>query len=303
MKPEKVFRVRRDDAGRRLDRVLRLIFPDLPLGTLYRAVRVGQVRVAGNRCRPDRILAEGEDISVGGRLASNPGTARPRAARASQAETRDLPPLSSLILHRNPHFLALNKPRGLATHGRRSIEQIVQRDLAGLLPPSLSFTPGPLHRLDAGTTGLLLFSASLEGAHAVTAAFREKRVEKTYLAVFDGSFGPEETWRDILVQGGKEASMEVSSLARAGGLTLGLCRLITGRHHQIRLQGARRGHPLCGDRKYGGSDRLPWFLLHCVSIRFNPPLFGVAVLTAPLPATSRQVLEALFGRLSLQGIV
>ena len=201
-----------------------------------------------------------------------------------------------ISVHRNPHFLALNKPRGVPTHGAGSLEQAVRRDLADVLPPSLSFTPGPLHRLDAGTTGLLLFSASLEGAHEVTAAFREKRAEKTYLAVLDGILAADAAWKDVLARDGKEAETAVRPLAVADGLTLALCLPVTGRYHQIRLQGELHGHPLCGDRKHGGSTRLPWYLLHCASIRFRPPLLGVASLSAPLPSESARIIERLFGR-------
>lgn len=303
MSPEREFQVRKDDAGRRLDRILRILFPRVPLGALYRALRVGQVRLGGRRCRPDRLVREGEIITVRGDLASSDETAEGGAARpAAQPGGGTRPALEALVVHRNPHFLALNKPRGLPTHGRDSLEGIVRRGLSADLPPSLSFTPGPLHRLDAGTTGLILFSASLEGSHAVTAAFRERRVEKTYLAVFDGLIRGEATWRDVMERDGKEGSMAVSSLAHAKGLTLALCRPATGRYHQIRLQGAMHGHPLCGDRKHGGSPRLPWFLLHCASIRFCPPLFGVASLSAPLPPDSERTLVALFGREVLQNL-
>lgn len=306
MNPEtRVFEVRKDDAGRRLDRVLRILFPRVPLGALYRAVRLGRVRVEGSRCGPERILEEGQRISVAGDLASRREDGggpsdHPAVHPVRLRGATVLPSLDGLIVHRNPHFLALNKPRGLPSHGPGSLEEIVRRDLAPTLPPSLSFTPGPLHRLDAGTTGLLLFSASLEGAHAVTAAFREKRVEKAYVAILDGILPAAAAWKDVLSRDGKEAAMEVQPLTQGNGLTLALCRPVTGRYHQIRLQGSLHGHPLCGDRRHGGSTRLPWFLLHCASIRFSPPLFGVASLRAALPRDSYRVIEKLFGPSALR---
>jgi 23S rRNA pseudouridine955/2504/2580 synthase len=145
----------------------------------------------------------------------------------NSAPNRDLD-----ILWENADFLVLNKPAGLATHGpgrgsEKSLETLVQAYLAPKIPPSLSFKPGPLHRLDKPTSGIIVFSASLAGAQLFSALLRERRIRKTYLAILDGIMDRDETWEDILARDralGKSFTARGTSLQIARGTSLQIAR-------------------------------------------------------------------------------
>jgi 23S rRNA pseudouridine955/2504/2580 synthase len=212
---------------------------------------------------------------------------------------------------------------GLAVHGPDSLETRVRTYLAPKLSPSLSFKPGPLHRLDKPTGGIIVFSTSLAGAQRFSALLRSRSIRKTYLALLDGVLERDETWEDALVRDrergksftadagdddAKEARTRVYPLAHTGSdqrsaATLARLEIDTGRTHQIRAQAAAHGHPLSGDRKYGGRPQRGGFLLHAWMLE----LPGQALpelprrLTAPLPDHFRRRIRELFGEYELRG--
>jgi 23S rRNA pseudouridine955/2504/2580 synthase len=232
------------------------------------------------------------------------------------------------ILWEGAGLLVLNKPAGLAVHGesRRqtdTLERRVQAYLSGRLPPSLSFKPGPLHRLDKPTSGIIVFSESLEGARHFSALLQEGRIRKRYLAILDGALTKDEAWDDMLVRdkaarktliapaaetngpvdaAAKPAHTRAAPLAwaRNDGHVRTLVRLEigTGRTHQIRAQAARRGHPLSGDRKYGGRP-IPGnagFFLHAAELELPEDFPGKTQGPQNIPRIIKAPLPELFGR-------
>jgi 23S rRNA pseudouridine955/2504/2580 synthase len=181
-------------------------------------------------------------------------------------------------------------------HGRGSLAEAVEAAYRGRVEPSLSFTPGPLHRLDRNTSGLLVFGKTLVGAREFSRLLREGRIIKIYWAILEGVLEGEETWEDALVrenritriagegEGGAGALCRIRPLAVRGGRTLGEIRLDTGRTHQIRAQAAGRGHPLAGDSKYGAREGGGYFL-HARQLEIPPgPLLPQGLkLQAPAP--------------------
>jgi 23S rRNA pseudouridine955/2504/2580 synthase len=182
--------------------------------------------------------------------------------------------------------------------------------LAPTLSPSLSFKPGPLHRLDKPTSGIIVFSTSLAGARSFSALLRSRRIRKTYLALLDGVLDRDETWEDTLVRdkergksftmpdtgdkNAREARTRVYPLAHTMTATLVKLEIDTGRTHQIRAQAAAHGHPLAGDRKYGGSEQRGGFLLHAWMLEL-PEM--PRRLLAPLPDNFTRRIQELFGEL------
>jgi 23S rRNA pseudouridine955/2504/2580 synthase len=308
----------RDDGDRRLDRILRKALPDLPLSALHRLLRTGRVLVNGKTGRREDRVAEGSVITVSGLPQTAETRARAFYARASrvQASASEIsvkapdPQSGTLdILREEQGLLVLNKPAGLAVHGQGSLDEMVRSYLAGTLPPSLSFKPGPLHRLDKPTSGIIVFSLDLEGARFFSAMLREGRIKKQYLAIADGTLAKAEIWEDSLVRDtdakktaaarngekGKKALTAVTPLAVSadGTHSLLLAEIFTGRTHQIRAQAAARGHPLSGDKKYGGS--FGGFFLHAWKIEIPPRSSGSpSAVTAPLPRRFRRKIEELF---------
>jgi 23S rRNA pseudouridine955/2504/2580 synthase len=315
-----------DDSGRRLDRILRKALPDMPLSAIHRLLRRGRVLVDGVPEKGACRVRSGGVIQI----PLDPGDAGavvPAEKQGNFTPKRDLHDLH--ILWEDADFLVLNKPAGLAVHGSNqgsedSLEALARAYLAPKIPPSLSFKPGPLHRLDKPVSGIIVFSKSLEGARGFSALLREGRIRKTYLALLEGILGRDETWEDALVRkpgksfvsrggaasGGdapREARTRVSPLAHSAaassaGVTLARMEIDTGRTHQIRVQAAAHGHPLAGDRKYGGAAQRGGFLLHA---RFlDPPgqaLSGLPRrLGAPLPEYFSKRIEELFGAAFVQ---
>ncbi|MDR2160110.1 MAG: RluA family pseudouridine synthase [Treponema sp.] len=289
-----------DDDGRRLDRILRKALPGVPLSALHRLLRKGRILVDGRPAGPGDRVSSGAVIDIpGAAIAAGKERRLPSPEGETGAEGDDAfppgtPSPSALlpaagILAEGRSLLILNKPAGMTVHGPESLNTRVQSYLENTRSPSLSFRPGPLHRLDKPSSGIIVFSKNLAGARRFSALLRERRLRKYYLALAEGSVEGPERWEDTLTgkdaggfpagrcaggvfagsaAGGPEitgraAITAVRPLARSGreeNHTLLLAEIETGRTHQIRIQAALRGHPLAGDRKYGGGGR--GFFLH-----------------------------------------
>jgi 23S rRNA pseudouridine955/2504/2580 synthase len=318
-----------DDDNRRLDRILRKAFPALPLSAIHRLLRRGSVLVDGRRGEAASRVRAGSVIEAPG--ADLPDAIHPSAQHAMPTLT--VPG----ILWEGAGLLILNKPAGLAAHGPASLEDGVRAYLKDKLPPSLSFRPGPLHRLDKPTSGVIAFSASLDGARRVSALLREGRIRKRYIAIVEGALDEEADWEDLLVRdpearktrvpageppvSAREARTRVSPLATietrntlrvygayalqdAAAYTLIEAELYTGRTHQIRAQAAAHGYPLAGDRKYGGHFMEGGFLLHARALEIPalPGLDAPLIVKAPLPERFQGVIASLFGENILENI-
>ena len=295
-----------DDAGRRLDKVLRSILPDSPLSGIYSALRKGAIRLNGAKSSPDRRLASGDRIflpqALELRLLPSP----------LPGSGDDLHLLADILIIATKDLLFVNKPRGLLSQGDGELEGRVRKALAGRSAASLSFSPGPLHRLDRNTTGILAFPRSAAGARAFTDLIRRRVLEKRYLALVDGEVSAPAEWRDSISRDesslksrideeGEEARASMKPLASARGRSLILVELHTGLTHQIRVQASSRGTPLSGDSKYGGSTCPGGYILHAYSLGFPEPPFPDLPrrIAAPLPAAASERLERLFGSRTL----
>ena len=280
-----------DDQNRRLDRILRKAFPKLPLSAIHKMIRKGQVYIDGKPV---------------------PAFFKPQAGSVLEIPTLDILskenitpvqqnegviPLS--ILFENEALLCINKKRGIPVHGKQSVDEAIQAYLGPKMPPSLSFKPGPLHRLDQGTSGILFFSKNIRGAQTFSEALRDRRFEKWYLAVLQGSVHEVTEWDDVLVRNQEHRLSHIKNGSSEGKratttvypifynrdprtpATLVYIRLGTGRTHQIRAQAAHHGAPLLGDIKYGAKKQpYPW-LLHAYEIG------GLDVLNLSVPDTVR----------------
>jgi 23S rRNA pseudouridine955/2504/2580 synthase len=302
-----------DDAGRRLDRVLRSILGELPLSAIYGAMRRGRIKVNGGKASPELRLSEGDRIFLAPPLGP---LARGSAAGTGEPNVEGLDSISDILVLATRDLLFINKPRGLLAQGDEEIEGRIRRALAGRSAGSLSFSPGPLHRLDRNTTGLMTFPRSAAGAREFSELLRRRALEKEYLALVDGEAEATQEWRDRIardgdslrssvVADGEEASASMRPLASAGGRSLVLVELHTGLTHQIRVQASSRGMPLSGDSKYGGSPLGGGYILHAFSLGFPEPPFPDLPrrVIAPLPERSRERLAALFGDSVLKGAI
>jgi len=193
--------------------------------------------------------------------------------------TPESPPLA--ILHEESHFMLLDKPAGLFTQAAPGIEsvqtrlseQIKRRDQHSGVP----FVGLP-HRLDRGTSGVILIALNQRALSRFGEQFHSRKIGKYYLAAVVGQFPTDPTnepatkhyeWSDYVrkvtdrplaeicdaaAEGAKLAQLTAEPLASASGVTLLLIKLHTGRMHQIRIQAASRGMRILGDLAYGGPE-------------------------------------------------
>jgi 23S rRNA pseudouridine955/2504/2580 synthase len=308
-----------DDSGRRLDKVLRALLADSSLSAIYAALRKGLIRVNGRRAGPELRVSEGDLIFVRASLgfgALSPLSDIEPMDRSGYLADEELAALADILVLATRDLIFVNKPRGELSQGSEAIEGRIRKALARRSASSLSFVPGPLHRLDRNTTGLLAFPRSAEGARAFTALVRERKLKKLYLALVDGEVAEAGEWRDRIGRNeaslrssvtpdGDEALASMRPLASGGGHSLLLVELRTGLTHQIRVQASSRGHPLSGDSKYGGSPFRGGYILHALSLEFPEPPFPdlPRVVTAAPPPAALDRLGRLFGPEELAGLL
>ena len=248
--------------------------------TLQQRLQTGCVRVNGTTVRRhDHALKPGDVVEV---------SAAPRPADAAR------PALE--ILYADPDLIAIDKPAGLLAVG--TTRENRWHALALLRGQLARRTPGlrlwPVHRIDQGTSGVLLFATSHDMREAVMARWAD--AEKTYLAVVEGRPEPARGTIDQPLRpdgeeyrmhvgrhpGAKSAVTHYETERTAGGRSLVRAWLETGRQHQIRAHMAWLGCPVVGDPRYGtAGERLG---LHALRLGFIHPVTGrKQVIEAPVP--------------------
>lgn len=285
------------DNGRRADRVLRRFLPAASLSSVYSSIRKGFIRINDKKIGADSRVFQGDILSVASFLLEQQNTAA--------ADVHPVCKFPYEIIFKNDHFLVLNKPYDIAVQGKNSIADDVAAYYASVkdkMPASLSFAPGPLHRLDRKTTGVLFFSWSLEGARCFSDLMASHELEKKYIGIVQGNVSSAYEWEDFIEkesddssafhtvrvvktpeQGGKRAYTKAEPLDRGiyngTPVTLVKFTIQTGRMHQIRAQSSFHGFPLLGDTAYGGRalDGNQDFYLHAYEVCIPDNRFGLPV--------------------------
>lgn len=306
-------RVHRDDAGQRLDRYLRKLLPKATLGHIFKLLRTGKVLVDGKKALGKLRLSEGQLLGL---FVNEDLLGGKRAVTRVGGELN--------IVHEDEHVLALDKPALLAVHagtGHEHDNLMARVHARSGVSGARTFRPAPAHRIDLGTSGLVLFGMSAEGLRGLTKLFRERRVCKRYLALIAGVMHEDagllesrllrEEDAQVAVAKVHEVGGDDGQVARTrfrqlevrGGVALLELELETGRMHQIRAQLGARGRAVLGDRRYGygavGSevDGLladGRFLLHARRLELEHPVFGGELeLVAELPEDFRLSMELL----------
>ena len=302
-----------DEAGLRLDAWLARRLPALSRSRLQALIEAGHVRLDGAPARPATRVKAGQAAVVS---VPAPTPAEPQPEHI---------PLR--VVHEDAALLVVDKPAGLVVHpgaGAASgtlVNALLARvsDLSGI---GGVLRPGIVHRLDRGTSGLLVVAKDDETHRALVRQFASRSVEKEYLALVLGvpargsgeitaAIGRDPVQRKRMstrAPRGRDARSSWTVAERFDGAALLRVRIHTGRTHQIRVHLASIGHPVAGDAVYGGtrtpSSRklaarealrsLERPALHAARLAFSHPGSGERCeFEAPLPADIEAVLASL----------
>lgn len=190
------------------------------------------------------------------------------------------------VVFRDDGLLVVDKPAGVPS---QAADPEVPDDLPSRVR-SLAAYLGTHQRLDAETSGLVLFTTERTANASIAEQFEKRRVKKTYLACVTGWRVQDQrtTLRHVL--DGKQAVTHVRVVERRGERALLELDLETGRTHQARDQLTRAGAPIAGDRMYGGA-RAPRLMLHASALEITSPSGKKLRLTAPTPSEMSEWLE------------
>ena len=248
--------------GERLDRWLQSRLGSESRARLQHLIAQGRVRLDGGPARPSTRLRAGQAVEV-----------EWPAPVAADPQPEDIP---VRIVHEDDRIVVVDKPAGLVVHpGAGSpagtlVNALLHhvKDLSGV---GGVLRPGIVHRLDRGTSGLMVVAKD-DGTHrALARQFADRQVQKEYLALvlgvpakregtIEAPIGRHPVERKrmaVRAEGGREARSSYSVVEAFDGAALLRVRIQTGRTHQIRVHLASLGHPVAGDATYGGTRTPP----------------------------------------------
>ncbi len=254
------FQIGVEHNGQRFDRVLAELLPECSRSFAAQLIRSGHLRRNGQCCKPSHRLTLGDVIE--GHLPP------PEPVRF------DPEPMALAIIHEDPHVILLNKPAGLVVHpapGHAS-GTLVNGLLAHcpeLQQQEEAFRPGIVHRLDKGTSGVMVVAKNRQAHEILARQFKLRRVYKHYLALVQGRMQTKNGEIDLPIgrhaidrkkmstntRRGRSALTRWSVRQQFDGAALLALELKTGRTHQARVHCAAIGHPILGDPVYGGRHR------------------------------------------------
>jgi 23S rRNA pseudouridine1911/1915/1917 synthase len=281
-----------DQDGARLDHFLTALLPDQSRSHVQRLIKDGRVT---------------------GPIASlRPST----AVRAGQAYEVDIPPPTAAtpepeaipirIVYEDEHLVVLDKPAGMVVHpgaghsGGTLVNALLHhvKDLSGI---GGELRPGIVHRLDRGTSGLMVVAKSDLAHQELSRQFSDREVDKEYVALvwglvqpgrrIDAPIGRDPGDRQKMSTRARRARNAVTRVTFARhykGVSLLKVAIATGRTHQIRVHLSAIGHPIVGDATYGGVHRRTGSHLRAVQ-RLERPFLHSARLTFTHPADGRRI--------------
>jgi 23S rRNA pseudouridine1911/1915/1917 synthase len=304
-----VHRVVVDDEqdGARLDSFLAAILPGQSRSQLQKLIKDGRVSGAIKPLRPSTPVRRGQEYAVD-----------VPAPLPAQPEPEALP---LRIVFEDPDIVVLDKPAGMVVHpaaGHSSgtlVNALLHhvKDLSGI---GGELRPGIVHRLDRGTSGLMVVAKHDAAHQELSRQFHDREVEKEYAALvwgvvhagrrIDAPIGRDEKDRQRMSTRARRARSAVTRVTWARhlkGVSLLKVAIATGRTHQIRVHLSAIGHPIVGDAAYGGvRRRVPHDLrpvmrlerpfLHSMRLSFTHPADGRRVdFDSPLPPDLESVVD------------
>ena len=301
-----------DSEGLRLDRFLVSVLADQSRSQIQRLIKNGRVLVGGRAAKSNQPVKTGQDVTV-----DLPEPIEP----VPRPEALPLP-----IVYQDHDLIVVDKPAGMVVHpaaGHASgtlVNALLHHvdDLSGIGGEK---RPGIVHRLDRGTSGLMVVAKHDSAHEELSRQFREREVEKEYIALVWGEvvagrrieapIGRDPSNRKKMSARARRSREAVTRIVRTEHLhpllTLAQIAIHTGRTHQIRVHLSAIGHPIVGDALYGGVHRrvasdvkavthLQRPFLHASKLAFHHPADGRRMaFESGIPDDLQRVLDDLRG--------
>jgi 23S rRNA pseudouridine1911/1915/1917 synthase len=303
----RVLQVEPEQDGTRLDTFLTALLPDVSRSQLQRLIKDGFVTGPMKNLRPSTPVRTGQSYSVD--------------VPPAQESTLEPEPLPLRIVFEDADVVVLDKPAGIVVHpgaghrGGTIVNALLHhvKDLSGI---GGELRPGIVHRLDRGTSGLMVVAKNDAAHQELARQFEDREVEKEYVALvwgvvqagrrIDAPIGRDPSDRQKMSTRARRARSAVTRVTWARhfkGVSLLKVAIATGRTHQIRVHLSAIGHPIVGDPTYGGVhrrvqndlrsvQRLERPFLHAARLAFTHPADGRRVeFDSPLPPDLESVID------------
>lgn len=291
--------------GERVDSALTRVL-GLSRTTIARLLEEGEIRTNGNSMQKSERVMAGQEIEI-------------LMPDITAKEPIPLTPIEGLeVIYDDDSIVVINKPVGCAAHpspgwtGPTVVGALTAAGYA-VSTSGAAERAGIVHRLDVGTSGLMVVAKTDQAYSFLKSAFRNREVEKIYNALVQGHMDPstgtidapidrhpKEDYRFAVVAQGKPSITHYEVIEFFRAVSLLKVELETGRTHQIRVHFSALRHPLVGDLTYGADPTLaarlemtrPW--LHALELRFRHPVTNAALdFRAPYPADLDRALALL----------
>jgi 23S rRNA pseudouridine1911/1915/1917 synthase len=270
-------KITEENAGERLDIFMQSQFPQYSRSTIQKLLKSENILVNKLPSRSSYKLREGDKLKL------------------SEPDSDFTKDLDLKVLYEDDDCVVIDKPEGILSHSKGAInmEATVASWLSGRIKDIPGDRAGIVHRLDRGTSGVMICAKTNKAQLFLQKQFSERKVKKVYLAVIKGSMDPLEAIIDMPIQrnpnrpsrfkvsvNGKSAVTHYKQLRSKGKYSLVELTPQTGRTHQLRVHLAQMKHPIIGDLFYEGeeADRL---YLHAETLEIQLPSKEKKIFTSP----------------------